>query len=532
MVFRSETRLSCILVGLLLGTLSPLWSQQLSFHTSLLPAAPLTVAPAESNAKSKPSEAQQLATEVLQRRTSAEGLMLRAEDRFQKAKRLYVEKDTVSARKEFDAVIDMMLEASGLVPDRQSWELRFDAMVEAIHRYDLAGLGAAAEDETSFEKAPLEDILEMTFPTDPKLKLAVREQLMATVSQLPLVENDQVLGYIRYFSSPRGHATLVAGLRRAGRYRPLIQRILDEEGLPPELIHLAQAESGFLPRAVSHKAAGGIWQFVRARGRQYGLTQNTLIDERFDPEKATRAAARHLRDLYAEFGDWYLAIAAYNCGPGAVAKAVERSGYADFWELRTRRVLPLETTNYVPIILAMTIMTKNAAAYGLTDITPEDPLEYDTIEITAPTSLALISDLTNTPLAELTALNPAILRKIAPPGSLLRTPKGAGSALVASLQMVPSHQRASWRMHRVERGETLAAIGKRYGALAKSIAAVNEMESAEPEPGDRLLIPAVARATPARASRSQSRSTRASGSRKSPQVLTRTASTAKPRSSY
>jgi membrane-bound lytic murein transglycosylase D len=544
MVFRSETRLSCILTGLLFGTLSQLLAEQFYFQTSLLPAAPLAAVSTETNAKVKPSEAQALATQVTQRRNAAERLMLRAEDRFQLAKRLYQVKDTVAARKEFDAAIDLMLEASGLAPDRQAWGTKFDAMVDAIHRYDLAGLGAAAEDETVFEKAPLEDILEMTFPTDPKLKLAVREQLMATVSQLPLVENDQVLGYIRYFSSPRGHVTLTAGLRRAGRYRPLIQRILDEEGLPPELIHLAQAESGFLPRAVSHKAAGGIWQFIRERGRQYGLTQNSSIDERFDPEKATRAAARHLRDLYREFGDWYLAIAAYNCGPGAVAKAVERSGYADFWELRARRLLPLETTNYVPIILAMTIMTKNAAAYGLTDITPEDPLEYDTIEVTAPTSLALIGDLTDTPVSELAALNPAVLRKVAPEGYLLRVPKGAGSALVASLQLIPAERRSSWRIHRVETGETLAAIGKRYGTLAKSIADANEMETGELEPGERLLIPAAQRAIPARRSRSRSRSrasaVRASAVRrasatpasKEPRVLARAASSAGPRSSY
>src|ERR1051326_4325345 len=133
----------------------------------------------------------------------------------------------------------------------------------------------------------------MTFPVDPKLKDRVREQVTATVSQLPLSVNDTVLGYINYFSN-RGHGTIVAGTQRSGRYRPMVRRILDEEGVPQELIHLAQAESGFLPRALSRKAAAGMWQFVAFRGQQYGLKQTRYSDDRLDPEKATRAAARHL----------------------------------------------------------------------------------------------------------------------------------------------------------------------------------------------------------------------------------------------
>lgn len=283
---------------------------------------------------------------------------------------------------------------------------------------------------------------------------------------------------------------MIAGLRRAGRYRPLVQRILDEEGLPQELIHLAQAESGFLPRAMSRKAAGGMWQFVAWRGREYGLERSRYFDDRLDPEKATRAAARHLRDLYQKFGDWYLAIAAYDCGPGVIERAVERTGYADFFEMRNRRVLPLETTNYVPIILAMTIMDKNAAEYGLDAVVPDTPLEYDTIEITSPTNLALVSDLTNTPAPELQALNPALLRGLAPAGYSLHVPKGTGSYLMAALQMVPGERRASSRMHIVEIGETLATIGKRYRTAPGSIAAANNIRSVSPAVGDRLLIPA------------------------------------------
>jgi membrane-bound lytic murein transglycosylase D len=420
----------------------------------------------------------------------ADILMEKAQQHFQQGKKCYQVKDVEQARGEFDQAIDLMLEASDSSLDRQAYELKLDEMVDAIHRYDLAGMGSAASlDEPQYEKAPLEDILPMTFPLDPKLKTKVREEVQATVSQLPLTVNDAVLGYIHYFSG-RGRNTMIAGLRRAGRYRPLIQRILDEEGLPPELIHLAQAESGFLPRAMSRKAAGGMWQFVVWRGREYGLNRTRYTDDRLDPEKATRAAARHLRDLYQKFGDWYLAIAAYDCGPGVIEKAVERTGYADFFEMRNRRVLPLETTNYGPIILSMTIMSKNAAAYGLDDIVADSPLEYDNIEITSPTHLALISDLTNTPVSELQSLNPALLRGLAPAGYSLHVPKGTGSYLMAALQMVPVERRASWRIHTVEDGETLATIGKRFRTTPGTIAAANHMNSQLPAVGDRLLIPA------------------------------------------
>ncbi len=277
----------------------------------------------------------------------------------------------------------------------------------------------------------------------------------------------------------------------------MIQRILDEEGVPQELIHLAQAESGFIPRAISRMAAGGMWQFLKWRGNQYGLTQTALTDERMDPEKATRAAARHLRDLYKEFGDWYLAIAAYNCGPGVVEKAVERTGYADFWELRDRGVLPAETTNYVPIILAMTIMEKNAAEYGLDNLQLDPPIEYDTVETSSPTSLTLIADIADRSPAEVAALNPSVLKNTAPAAYALHVPKGEGMQVAAALQLVPSERRATWRMHRVETGETLAGIGKRFGVPAASIEAANHLLGSSAAEGDRLLIPAVSRPEPA-----------------------------------
>lgn len=400
----------------------------------------------------------------------------------------YQDGDLDTARFEFDSAIDLLLTTPDNLPDRYKVERKLEELVAAIHKYDVNGMGAGDfADATAYDKAPLEDILEMTFPVNPELKPKVSEQVQATVSQLPLQMTDAVLSYINYFSSERGRKTLIAGLRRAGRYKPLIQGILAEEGVPQELIYLAQAESGFLPRAVSHKAAVGMWQFVQWRGRQYGLNQTAYTDDRLDPEKATRSAARHLRDLYQKFGDWYLAIAGYNCGDGCVERAVQRTGYADFWILRARNAIPKETTNYVPIILAMTIMHKNAKAYGIEDVSIDEPLRYDTVDLAAPTHLALVADIADRPVSDIRELNPSLLRSVAPAGYQLHVPEGAKATLIASLEEIPAERRASWRIHRVAPGDTMQSIAKRYKMPVNSIASLNNQSDAEV--GDALIIP-------------------------------------------
>jgi membrane-bound lytic murein transglycosylase D len=511
---RTKTFGSFFVIAAAVTTAGCGFNQQNRFQMSFLPSVPhATVADSETlppapavqpnkYLEQAPPAFLLASAQALPRKTRGDALVLRAEQTFQHGKRYYQSNDFAGARREFDAAVDLMLQASEEGPgDREEYDHRLDEMVDAIHRFDLAGMGASVKvEEGKFERAPLEDILEMTFPVDPKMKDRVREQLTSTVSQLPLSMNDTVLGYLNYFSR-RGHSTIVAGTQRSGRYRPMIQRILDEEGVPQELIHLAQAESGFIPRAMSRKAAGGMWQFLKWRGQQYGLTQTAYTDDRMDPEKATRAAARHLRDLYTEFGDWYLAIAAYNCGPGVVERAVERTGSADFWELRSVGVLPAETTNYVPIILAMTIMEKNAVEYGLDGISMEPALEYDNVEIASPTSLSLVADITDTAPAELAGLNPSILKGIAPAGFSLHVPKGSGNQLLAALQLIPAEHRVAWRMHRVGAGETLASIGKRYGVSTSSILAANSLPSGEALEGDRLVIPAVQHAQAAAAAR-------------------------------
>lgn len=431
-----------------------------------------------------------LGEQAMIRASSYSAVVRRADSHFQEGKRLYQAGDREGARREFDRAIDILLEAPEAT-DRVLLEKKFDELVRSIYRYDVDGLGAGvSQEEGPFEKSPLDGLLEMTFPVDPKLKDKVREEVRATVSQLPLEVNDAVLSYINYFSSERGRRIVISGLKRSGRYRNMISRILDEEGVPQELIHLAQAESGFMPRAVSRKAATGMWQFMASRAREYGLARNAYSDERLDPEKATRAAAKHLRDLHAQFGDWYLALAAYNCGPGCVERAVARTGYADFWELRARGVLPKETQNYVPAILALTIISKNLRDYGIDEIEYDSSIDYDTIDITAPTNLALVADVADSSVSELRELNPALLKPIAPAGYALHVPKGTAPTVMAALEDIPPTQRISWRMHRVESGETLAAIAKRYNTPLSAIESANGNLLEAPEEGDMLIIPA------------------------------------------
>jgi membrane-bound lytic murein transglycosylase D len=436
------------------------------------------------------NEAPALTTSLpsLPRPSDVDFLIKTAEDRFAAGKRAFQDGLPNDGRREFNRAIETLLSAPENVPERARLERRLEEMVEAIYRYDLDPLGAGESDDPgAFDKSPLDSILEMTFPVDPSLRNKVREQIQATASQLPLEESDAVIGYINFFSTSRGRKILTSGLRRAGRYKPLIERALAAEGIPQELIFVAQAESGFLPRAISNKRCVGLWQFETSRGREYGLGQTSATEDRMDPEKSTRAAARHLRDLYTYFGDWYLALAAYNCGPACIDHAVMRTGYADFWTLRRLNVLPKETANYVPVILAMTIMSKNAKDYGLDGLELDRPVEYDTLELQTSTHLALVADAVDRPLGELRELNPAILKAVAPAGYPLHIPKGTLAAVEQVFSMVPFNRRDSWRLHRVEQGETLASLAKRYGAPAGLISSANHDEF--PGAGEWMVIP-------------------------------------------
>ena len=499
-------------------------SRQPAFKLSFLPSTPALVeptfeAPPQFKTNFYSSDSPDLVQRALasaSRPQEVDSRIAQARAHLEAGKRFYQAGDMANARREFDAALDVLLSAPDSVPDRSRLESELDEISDTVYRYDLEGLGgAASQDEVVYDKSPIDSILNMTFPTDPNLRPKVKEEIEATVSQLPLVENDAVLSYVHYFSSERGRKVLIAGLRRSGRYRPLVQRILDDEGVPQELIYLAQVESGFLPRARSNKQAVGMWQFVQFRGRQYGLMQTPGTDDRLDPEKATRAAAKHLHDLYAMFGDWYLAMAAYNCGPGCVQHAVERTGYADFWDLTRLNALPKETENYVPVILAVTIMAKNPKDYDLENLETDRPVEYETIDLDTPTSLALIADAADRPVSEIQDLNPALLKSTAPVGYQLRVPKGTLAPVMAALDLVPANHRADWRIHRVVPGETLADIAHRYATAVSALTSANQRAAAggagveapaAPVAGDLLVVPVASHVARVTERRTNSRS--------------------------
>ncbi len=371
--------------------------------------------------------------------------------------------------------------------------LEFDKIVDGVNTLETAALEQGAGITQSTELSPGEEANDVTFPVDPNLRAKAEADLATTHSDLPLVINDAVASYISYFTNNRdGRAHLLRSFERAGRYREMISRILREEGVPQDLIYQAVAESGFQPLAVNgHSGAGGMWQFMPATGALYGLQRNAYVDDRFDPEKSTRAYARFMKALYNQLGDWYLVMAGYDWGPGGVQHAVQKTGYADFWELYRRNNLPGETKNYVPIILAAVIIAKNPAQYGFTNMNPEPPLIFDTVTTQSSVSLRLVADLTGSQLDDIVKLNPGLLRLVTPAAQSydLRIPPGTKELFTTRLAQIPDDRRDAWRFHVVAAGESLTDIAHTYHADASQIASLNHIAGDSFEEGQGLVIP-------------------------------------------
>ncbi len=449
-----------------------------------LAAVPQTIV--DSEAISEPASKSQPKSEPVA------DLIATAEREYQAGEQEFKADNFEAAKGHLDKAADRLLQSSPEVRLDERVQHELERILEAANRPELSAFQSDnPAPKQKAEPAPIDEANEVTPPVDANVKAQAEAEVKATASDLPLMLTDQVAGYINYFST-RGRETLQHALERSGRYREMIQTTLKEEGVPQDLIYLAQAESGFHPLALSRVGARGMWQFMSIRARGYGLQRNLWVDERQDPEKATRAAAHHLKDLYNQFGDWYLAMAAYNSGPGTVQGAVKRTGYADFWELYKRNVLPKETRNYVPIILAVTIMAKNPAQYGLDNIVVEQPVPYDSVKIDYSVDLRLVAQCLDVPPASLQDLNPSLLRLTTPKDQVfeLHLPVGDKDRYLAAIEPIPPQMRVWWRYHEVAEGDTLASIARTYRTSLQAIEQQNHLHSDdELRTESNLIIP-------------------------------------------
>lgn len=307
---------------------------------------------------------------------------------------------------------------------------------------------------------------------------------------IPLVENNRVLYFVNFFSG-RLRGFFERALARSGRYVPMMTTILREEGLPEELVYLSLIESGFSPYAYSKAKAMGPWQFIRGTGLRYGLKINGWVDERKDPIKSTRAAAAYLKDLHLQFGEWFLAAAAYNAGERKVEKAISRSRTNDFWHLSQKTHLKSETRNYVPKFIAATLIASTPEKYGFGDVIYEPPMEYDEVSIKKPLRLQTIAELASTTVAAIKELNPALLRNSTPPsenGFMLRVPAGRGETFSQAYELLPDSAAVKVITHTVRKGETLVTIAKKYRQQVSQLMELNNLKSRRIQVGQDLII--------------------------------------------
>jgi len=482
----------CILLAVALAGCGP--SQPRHASASLPPQAtapvvPAPVAPPPSAAAARSTAEQQRVHQLIQQVEAAYAL---GDADYRKGM-------LPEAKVQFDRAVDLMLSSGIDIRGNPQLSDEFDRIVDQVNALEMEALKQGNGFAPKVEETPADVASDVTFAVDPNLVAKARAELATTKSDLPLVMNDYVASFINFFAyTQKGHNTLLHSFERSGRYKAMIQRVLAEEGVPQDLIYLAVAESGFQPQAVNRRSrAGGMWQFMPEGN--YGLERNGYVDERFDPEKSTRAYARYMKFLYDQLGDWYLAMAAYDHGAGNIQRAVQRTGYADFWELYKRHELPSETQNYVPEILAAIIIANHPQQYGFDDITLDPPVLTDTVTVNYSIDLRLVSDLVGAPVDEIEALNPSLLRMVTPPDAPydLHLPAGAAEVFNQRVDLIPEARRSSWRYHLVTAGDTLDSVAREYHVEPAELADANQMSRSESLAGvDALVVPVPPQAEP------------------------------------
>ena len=417
-------------------------------------------------------------------------LIAQVEDAYSRGVADYRRGQLAEAKSDFDRAVDLMLSSGIDIKSSPQLQDEFDRIVDQVNSLEMEALKQGNGFVPKEELTPAEAASDVTFASDPNLVAKATAELATTKSDLPLMVNDYVATFINFFANTqKGHNTLEHSFQRSGRYKAMIQRVMADEGVPQDLIYLAVAESGFNPKAINRRSrAGGMWQFMP--DPFYGLKRDTYVDERFDPEKSTRAYARYMKYLYDQLGDWYLAMAAYDHGAGNIQHEVAKTGYADFWELYRRNELPVETRNYVPEILAAIIIANHPDQYGFTDISLDPPVLTDTVNINYSIDLRLVSDLVGAPIDEIEALNPSLLRMDTPPDTPfdLHLPAGTATLFDQRVALIPESHRNSWRFHTVAAGDTLESVAQEYRVPADELASANQLTSSASISGVEALV--------------------------------------------
>ena len=425
--------------------------------------------PAGSSARSIPTEIEKMDARVTQ-------LITQAEAYFKEAELHLKARELDQARQKFDKAVDTILESGMDVRGNQRLQTYYLELTERIYRLEVPQQRQSApsvelaqaqvqnvnyttgqsQDEKNepkqepgfkqqkFEPSPLDELSKLiltpeeTNDVDPA-KLAELE-IAKNALNFPFETNPLIQGYINYYQG-RGRSTMESGLRRSGQFMDMARRIFREEGVPEDITWLGQIESAWRPTARSWAAASGLWQFIPGTGQTYGLRQTAWIDERNGFEKATRASARYLKDLYNHFGDWELAMAAYNTGQGNIDRAISRAGARSFWKIYP--YIAQETRNYVPNILAAILIAKNREKYGFHGVRPDPPLTYDVVQVPSATSLHLIAQVTNVGVDYIRMINPELRRDTTPRGEAyqVRIPAGRANQFVAALKGIPIEKR-------------------------------------------------------------------------------------------
>jgi membrane-bound lytic murein transglycosylase D len=373
----------------------------------------------------------------------------------------------------------------------------FDRLVDRIAVLEQQALETGdGFTETRTEPASIDQLLAIeTFDTTPpQLSTieAVSKDLEANTHDIPIPTNDRVLRWVEVFQG-RLREFLGEGLSRGAQYLPMIQSVFRAEGLPLDLAYVPLIESAFKPTALSRAKARGVWQFMRGTAIENGLAADWYIDERADPEKATVAAAKYLKMLYGMFGDWHLAMASYNGGPGRVQRAIKRSNKDDFWSLTaTTRYLPRETRDYVPMILAAIIIAKNPVQYGF-EIAPPAPVPTESVMLPAAVDLRRVAEWAGVAVDDIQQLNPELRRWTTPIRAgnyALKVPAGTASRIEEGLQSAAPAQLNALQWHTVKSGESLATIARKLRVSRSDLAEANYLKiTSRVRPGQRLVVP-------------------------------------------